>query len=178
MHETGKPMRGRISTFKLDRSGLARMFGELEAAVMEAVWRLGQASVNDVCADIGPEANYKTVMTVMNRLVEKGALRRARRARAYVYSAAETREDLVARVSRRVVEGLARDFGDVAIAQFVSSLDAVDPSLVAKLGDMIERHSRRGLPCQGGDIETGAQRRDPSRDGKDRLAGGDAEVDA
>lgn len=131
----------RVNSFKLDQTGLARVFGELEAAVMEAVWSLGEASVAQVCDRLGEDPNYKTVMTVMNRLVEKEALARRRRSRAYVYSALETRDDLVSRVSRRVFEGLVMDFGDLAVAQFVDTLDSVDPELMAQLEQMIRARS-------------------------------------
>lgn len=131
----------RVNSFKLDQTGLARVFGELEAAVMETVWSLGEASVSDVCERLGPDSNYKTVMTVMNRLVEKDALARHRHSRAFMYAAVETREDLVSRVSRRVVEGLVMDFGNLAVAQFVDTLDSVDPELLAQLEQMIRARS-------------------------------------
>ena len=51
----------RLHSFKLDHRGAARVFGELEATVMEAVWQLGEPTVGDVCDALGPEANYKTV---------------------------------------------------------------------------------------------------------------------
>lgn len=124
---------GKLHAYKLDRRGLARVFGALEAAVMEAIWSLGSGTVADVCERLEEDAHYKTVMTVMNRLVEKDVLRRARRSRAFVYAPAETRDAFLARVSKRVVESLVLDFGDVAVAQMVDALEDVDPSLVARL---------------------------------------------
>jgi len=127
-----------LHAFKLDREGLARVFGELEAAVMDAVWTRGEASVLQVADDLADGAHYKTVMTVMNRLVEKGVLERRRRSRAFVYRARESREAFRARVSQRVVEGLVRDFGDVAVAQFVATLEGVDPDLLARLRRLVD----------------------------------------
>jgi predicted transcriptional regulator len=120
-----------IQSFKLDQRGLARVFGELEARIMEAVWDIGQATVQDVCDRLGPEQNYKTVMTVMNRLVEKNVLIRQRESRAFVYLASESREEFMSNVSRHVVEGLLQDFGPVAIAQFLAAMDATPDSLAA-----------------------------------------------
>ena len=65
-----------------------------------------------------------------------GALSRRRRSRAYVYQPVESREAFSERVSRRVVEGLVQDFGDVALAQFVATLDSVDPALLAQLPEI------------------------------------------
>ncbi len=141
----------RVNSFRLDQTGLARVFGELEAAVMETVWSLGEASVSDVCVRLGADSNYKTVMTVMNRLVEKDALSRHRHSRAYLYSAVESRDDLVSRVSRRVVEGLVMDFGDLAVAQFVDTLDSVDPELLAQLEQMIRARSEGAIGPAGKD---------------------------
>ena len=134
----------RLHSFKLDHRGAARVFGELEATVMEAVWRLGEPTVADVCDALGPDANYKTVMTVMNRLVAKGILARRRTGRAFLYSAVESREALMEHVSRRVVEGLLQDFGALAVAQFMDALDTVDPQLVAELQARVKARGESG----------------------------------
>lgn len=118
-------------SFKLDQRGLARVFGELEAAVMDVIWGLGEASVAEVCQRLSAGANYKTVMTVMNRLVTKRVLRRQRASRAFIYRPVETRAAFEQRLSRQVAEGLVLDFGDLAVAQFVDALSAVDPALLA-----------------------------------------------
>lgn len=135
--------RRRVQTFKLDQRGLARVFGELEVEIMEAVWALGEARVADVCDWLGGAANYKTVMTVMNRLVEKRVLARERQSRAFVYTAVETRDAFLCLVSRRVAEGLVRDFGDHAVAQFVDALDAVDPALLERLQELVDERKLR-----------------------------------
>jgi len=142
-----------LHAFKLDREGLARVFGELEATVMDAVWTQGEASVLQVADALGDGSHYKTVMTVMNRLVDKGVLERRRRSRAFVYRARETREAFRARVSQRVVEGLLRDFGDVAVAQFVETLEGVDPRLLARLRRLVDAHEGGvpGAPPRSGD---------------------------
>jgi predicted transcriptional regulator len=126
-----------VQSFKLDQRGLARVFGELEARIMDAVWRLNEPTVQDVCDHLGGDYNYKTVMTVMNRLVQKRVLRRRLLNRAYLYSPSEGREDFLKRVSLDVAEGLLRDFGDLAIAQFVNAVDAIDPARLAELERLV-----------------------------------------
>lgn len=130
-----------VHAFKLDRQGLARVFGALEAEVMETVWELGTPTVSDVCDRLGSEANYKTVMTVMNRLVEKRALGRIRDSRAFRYHAFETRAQFEERVSRQVVQGLLAEFGDLALAHFLNALDAVEPDLVQRLAEWVAQRS-------------------------------------
>lgn len=136
-------MRRVIQSFKLDQRGLARVFGELEARIMEAVWELGAATVQDVCDRLGPDQNYKTIMTVMNRLVEKNILLRRRDSRAFIYEAAASRQAFEQDVSRHVVEGLLQDFGPAAIAQFLAVMDA-SPESLAALRRLIESGEQEG----------------------------------
>ncbi len=83
--------------------------------------------IGAVCQQLGPGAHYKTVQTVMNRLVEKRLLLRRERGRAYEYRACMTQAQLEAGVTRSIVEGIVRDFGDVAIAQLVKTMHNLRP---------------------------------------------------
>src|SRR3954470_17599928 len=65
-----------IHRFDLDSRGLARVLGDLEARIMDAVWRRGVSTINDICGTLDPPTHYKTVLTVANRLVQKGLLTR------------------------------------------------------------------------------------------------------
>lgn len=136
--------KGVVQTFKLDQRGLARVFGELEARIMDVVWDLGEPTVADVCDRLGEDYHYKTVLTVMNRLVDKRILTRQRVGRAYSYAPLETREAFLTRVSRHVVEGLLQDFGNLAIAQFVSAVDRIDPDRFVELQALIEARVNDG----------------------------------
>ena len=55
---------------------------------MKSLWRRRWAVVREVQADLLPERKlaYTTVMTVMDRLFKKGALRRAKKSRSHVYT--------------------------------------------------------------------------------------------
>lgn len=128
-----------VRAFRLGGTGLERVLGELETLIMEAVWRAGEASVQDVCDSLGPDHNYKTVMTVMNRLVEKRLLSRHRLSKAFIYSAVEDRQSFMDRVSRGVATGLVRDFGAAAIAQFVDVVDELSREDLALLQELVHR---------------------------------------
>ena len=133
-----------VRAFRLGGSGLERVLGELEASIMEVVWRAGEASVQEVCATLGPDHNYKTVMTVLNRLVDKGLLHRRRLSKAFLYSPFESRQSFLDRVSRGVAAGLVRDFGPSAIAQFVDVVGELAPEELATLERLIQRRVERG----------------------------------
>lgn len=140
-----------VQSFRIHQEGLARVFGELEAKVMEAVWALEEPTVQAVCDYLGPSTNYKTVMTVLNRLVEKDALTRQRVSRAFIYRPRQSRDAFLCRVSRAIMGGLVRDFGSLAVAQFVETLDEIDPQQLAELERLV--HERRRAQAEVRDGE-------------------------
>jgi predicted transcriptional regulator len=85
---------------------------------MRGVWEAGRpVSVRELLERINGDRReplaYTTVMTVMSRLVDKGALERRREGRAYLYEAAV--EDAAA----LAVRGVVREFGSSAVAHFL-----------------------------------------------------------
>lgn len=129
-----------VQSFKLDEQGLAHIFGELEARLVQAVWNLEQASVQQIIDHLGGDLNYKTAMTVLNRLVEKGVLNRHKSGRAFIYTAAASREDFLAGVFDRVVRGmLGNDFRRIALAQMVNTAQEVDPAILDELSRLIRQ---------------------------------------
>lgn len=127
-----------LRAFRLNQRGLSRLFGELEAKIMQAVWKLKEATVQEVVDRLGKGANYKTVMTVMNRLVEKGFLERRKVSRAFVYAPCFSHEELMARLSREVLDGLMADFGPNVLAQFVEAVAAQDQARLVELAALVE----------------------------------------
>lgn len=73
---------------------------------MKIIWRLEAATVRDVYEDLRARRKiaYTTVMTMMNILEQKGFLRKAAGARAYVYRPA--------RPQKQVLGGMVREFVD------------------------------------------------------------------
>lgn len=139
--ERAKP----VWRFRSTGRQLGRILGELEAEVMEVIWRRGSASIREVWEEVTRKhpRTFNTVMTIMNRLTEKGLLRREDRRGSYRYVPRVAREAFLARVSRDVAKALVREFGDVAVAQFVEILETVDPKKLAALEARV-RERRRG----------------------------------
>jgi predicted transcriptional regulator len=69
--------------------------GELQKAVMEAVWGLGEATVQQARdrLDRDPPLAYTTVLSVMQKLEKAGWLSHRAEGRSYVYRAARSREE-------------------------------------------------------------------------------------
>lgn len=134
-----------IQSFKLDEKGLTHIFGELEAKLMEAVWTLDQPTVQDVIDHLGGKLNYKTTMTVMNRLVDKGILSRRKVGRAFVYAGTASREELLAGVFDKMVRGMfGEDFRQIALAQMIETAEAIDEQLLDDISHLIEQRKKSG----------------------------------
>lgn len=104
-----------------------RDFGELEKAVMEQMWAHADATtVREMVSYLRPERTlaYTTVMTTMDRLVQKGWLSREMIRRAWCYRPTGTRAEWAAGIMSEVLAD-AQDQG-AALIHFVGSMDAVE----------------------------------------------------
>lgn len=121
-----------------DEESLKKFLGDLELAIMEVLWERGPATVREVREALAENRQiaYTTVMTVMARLADKGILSRKKEGRAYVYWPDKKRKDLEASLAAQVVRALLRDFGEVAVSQFIHELEQTDPASMAKLGEL------------------------------------------
>ena len=113
---------------RLDAVGMRRLFGPLEADVMEVLWRECPVSAPQVRAALPEAAALNTVVTVLGRLTAKGVLLRSGTRRHYRYAPTVGRDDFVAGVARRLVAGMVGDFGDVAAAAFAQAAVAPAPA--------------------------------------------------
>jgi predicted transcriptional regulator len=104
---------------------------ELEAEVMDAVWKLEEASVRDVMdalnrAGSKPRA-YTTYMTILSRLHGKGLLTRRREGKTDIYTPVHTREEYADMRAEAEVAALVETFGDVALSHFARQVADLDP---------------------------------------------------
>lgn len=138
--------RGTAWVFRMRGRGLTRVLGSLEAEVMEEMWRQGETTIRrvwDALAKRRPIA-FNTVMTVMNRLVDKGMLVRRGHSGAYRFTARDDRDAFMAKISHAIAQGLIRDFGDYAVAQFVTAVRDVDPAKLQMLRRALAQHEKEG----------------------------------
>jgi predicted transcriptional regulator len=105
---------------------------ELEAEVMDAMWRLERATVREVMEACNASAErpraYTTYMTIMARLDKKGLLRRKREGKTDVYWPRFDREQYRELRAAADVDKLLAEFGDAALVQFARAMDRVEPS--------------------------------------------------
>ena len=133
-------------TVRLSAEGLAKVLGDLEARVMQSVWRIDRpATAREVYEVVAREHDVAihTVITVLNKLVRKGLLRRRKRSDLLHYEARWSEAEFMKEASRRVVEGIF-SFGPSAVAtSFVDVLAETDPERLAELKSLIEERLRQ-----------------------------------
>lgn len=132
-------------TVRLSADGLAKVLGDLEARVMRAIWDIGRpVPARGVHERVIEEHDVAvlTVVTVLNKLVDKKLLARAKREGVLQYSARWSEEAFIAHTSRRLVEGVMSFGPDVMAASFIDVMAERDPDKLAELGRLIRRRVR------------------------------------
>lgn len=133
---------GMQDTVRLSARGLAKILGDLEARVLRAVWRAGRpASAREIHVRVVRQHKVElpTVITVLNKLVSKGVLTRAKEDDLFHYRARLSEEEFMASASRRIVEGIL-SLGPQALAtSLVDVLAERDPEQLAELGRLVRR---------------------------------------
>jgi predicted transcriptional regulator len=120
--------------------------GDLQAEVMTAVWKLGEATVREVRSEQPKRRRsaYTTVQTVLNRLVDRGLLLRQRKGRAFVYRPKVEESEYLARsIGGRLAEAspAARR---AALINLVDELEPGELDELARRANQIKRS--RGRP--------------------------------
>ncbi len=116
--------------------------GELEQAIMNVVWKKERATVREVHTTLSARRDlaYTTVMTVMTRLVDKKILCRGPQGDgSFLYKPCHTREEFSAKTTRTLFHDLIKNFGSIAVAQFVDTLEEVDPAQIAVLKERLRK---------------------------------------
>lgn len=120
---------------------LQGLLGPLETDVMETAWRLGDATVRDVHAELADRRDlaYTTIMTTMARLAAKGLLERDTSGLAHRYRPTVTREEYARSTVTSVVDWLVQSFPEPAMSYFVEKIDdTADDDVVSSLRASID----------------------------------------
>lgn len=125
----------RILNFKVGERGLNRFFGPLEAKIMEVLWARPGSSIREVqtALEQDKDVNFNTVMTVMNRLVDKGLLGKTQKGRTSLYQPVQSREDFMNDQSKELSQELVDEFGTLALNHMLDALDKADEGLIERL---------------------------------------------
>lgn len=136
-------------TVRLSADGLAKVLGDLEARVMRTVWSIGRpASARGIHERVVEEHEiaHLTVVTVLNKLVDKGLLEREKEEGIFHYRSCWTEAEFRARVSRRLIEGILSFEPHALASSFVDVLADRDPSQLSDLRRLIDERLRQEDP--------------------------------
>lgn len=104
---------------------------ELEAEVMEELWRSGESSVRAVMEALNTDRTrdraYTTYMTILARLHKKGVLARRREGKTDYYTPVLDRGEYMDRRARAEVASLVDQYGDAALSHFAQQVAQLDP---------------------------------------------------
>jgi predicted transcriptional regulator len=141
-----------VPYFKLNEEGLLRFFGPLEASIMDAIWSSSnQVTIKEVQNKIkyDHEISFNAIMTVMNRLVEKGHLLKIphpSNKKITYFKPVFSKEKFVHKQTGTVTQTLFKDFGDHAVAHMIDALDGADSEMIRKLEQKIAEIKNRREP--------------------------------
>ncbi|QMV42353.1 BlaI/MecI/CopY family transcriptional regulator [Cohnella cholangitidis] len=129
----------KIKKLNVSGEGLNRFFGPLEAKIMDILWSSDGLSIKDVQSILnqGNPISVNAVMTVMNRLLDKGHLSKVQtgtgRTQAARFSTVQTREQFLSEQTKEVSQGLIQEYGSLVVSHMIDALDDVDQETIAKL---------------------------------------------
>ena len=126
------------------RDPLRAAFGHLEREVMEVIWRGEPVNVRRVQSQLSRAVAYTTVMTTLDRLFKKGFVQRERQGRAFVYTAAHSREQVQAAVAAGLLTGFLQQ-GNGGVRPLLSNLVDVVAERDDDLLDELEALVRKKL---------------------------------
>ncbi len=124
--------------------GKKRGFGELELAILKLLADRKQLSVREVLETFDGEDKYTTIMTVMNRLVEKQHLIRERCGQHFNYrlnkASRPSHQSLLDRLRQKIFGGKLAPM----MSYLIDSGDAISDEELAKMEELIReiRESR------------------------------------
>lgn len=110
---------------------------------MDEVWRLGETPGRAVLDALNGRSEraraYTTIMTILNRLYEKGLLDRRRQGKGDVYVAKLSREEYAEARAAAQVDALVEQWGELAFVQFAKQMATLDPRRRQQLSRVARR---------------------------------------
>ncbi|CAM3820785.1 BlaI/MecI/CopY family transcriptional regulator [Marinicrinis lubricantis] len=141
-----------IKKINMAEEGLNRFFGPLEARIMDILWTSGDLSIKEVQVILSQESSISVnaVMTVMNRLMDKGHLTKAvvggGRNRVSKFSPIQSKEQFLMEQTKALTQSLVQEYGGLVVNHMVDALDDVDPELIKRLETKLIEMKNGKLP--------------------------------
>ncbi len=134
------------SIFRLNRSGMGRIFGDLEKALMEILWEHTEGITGrEIFAIMKSKKDvaFTTVLTVLERLNKKGLIKRMKKDKLFIYKPAILKEEFIKRISEDVMQGLMDISATHAASSFLDVLERTSPEEIERLASLIEERKKK-----------------------------------
>ena len=119
-------------------------FSRRERQIMDVVFAKGEATVNQVCAEIPDAPTDMAVRRMMHILEEKGHLRRRQEGREVVYLPVQSK----ARAGLNALQGVLDTFFggslDEALAAHLTKKEGITSDQLARMRSLIDRAKKEG----------------------------------
>lgn len=118
--------------------------GELEKQIMDIVWNYKYCSARDVLTKLEKDRKlaYTTVATILQRLYDKGLVKRTEDKLGYIYSPKLSRECYSRNIFQTFLRKFINSFGDTAIASFAESIDKLPEKKRKYFLELLEKHKK------------------------------------
>ncbi|MEO5726488.1 MAG: BlaI/MecI/CopY family transcriptional regulator [Byssovorax sp.] len=119
--------------------------GELEATVLSALWSSASPlSVRDVLTLVKrrPALAYTTVLTVLDRLHDKGLVARKKEGKAFLYRPRVSREVWLGERAVHALTDAREPPNQAVLMAFLDSAEKADPALLDRLSAMIAQRRK------------------------------------
>lgn len=126
-------------------AGSQPLQGELQTQILRAVWQTGGGSVDEIRDALTSEQRgaYTTIQTVLNRLVDRGLLERARAGRGFRYSALVSEEQYVTGAVEGALERASQQTRASVLASLIGALDEGELEEIRRLADIAQEQRER-----------------------------------
>lgn len=117
--------------------------GHRERQIVEAVYRLGEASVSDVLKQLSNPPTYSTVRAMLGSLVEKGALLQRQDGKRYLYRPAVAVESARLSALKNVLSTFFAGHASSAVAALLDVSDDISDDELSDIRRMIDERRKQ-----------------------------------
>ncbi len=117
----------------------------LEQDVMNIVWTNRECTVHDVIKALKKDkpVAYTTILTILQRLYEKGLVSKKKDKRAFLYKAKISKESYSKSMAQGFLKKFFTSFGDVGIASFAESIESLSKKEKDHLLELLDRYEKK-----------------------------------
>jgi predicted transcriptional regulator len=119
-------------------------FSRRERQIMDVVFAKGEATVNQICAEIPDAPTDMAVRRMMHILEEKGHLRRRQEGREVVYLPVQSKARAGLNALQQVLDTFFDGSLDEALAAHLTKKEGVTPDQLARMRTLIDRARKEG----------------------------------